>query len=410
VQSSQLLVEALNALDIDPFEHGLQIVDAHAFTAQPTLQPTTDNGQRTTNTSQPTWADIQGIGSYTPPLLPFPILPTRPTLICRLRSSVLIEQLARALASRYSAEHGITLARIADGRRNTWRVPLRELDQQTVDEHTCAYLPPLDPLADLRGADGPAYVVARLLGPGGCPWDHEQTHRSLRGALLEETHEVLEALDSGDMTALSEELGDLLLAVLVHSEMARQAGAFDQSDVYEHIAAKLIRRHPHVFGALSVTGTGEVLANWEAIKQAERAGKGKTPRGALDGIPPSLPALATAQELSRKAAKQGFEWQDIADVWEKIHEELDELSEAVGNAEPNENSRMHVVEEYGDVLFILVVLARWLQIDAESALREANTKFRRRFNYVEQQAQAQGRPLASLSLDEMVELWEEAKG
>jgi tetrapyrrole methylase family protein/MazG family protein len=252
-------------------------------------------------------------------------------------------------------------------------------------------------------------VFTRLLGPGGCPWDREQTHQSLRSSLLEETYEVLEALDADDMDALAEELGDLLGHIVSHSEMARQAGMFDLGDVCEGIATKLIRRHPHVFGDLSVSGTGEVLRNWDAIKQAERAEKGQAQRGTLDGIPAGLPALATAQELTRKAAKRGFDWPAPSDVWNKLEEELAELREAIALDESDADRGRQLEEELGDVLFAASNLARWLNVDAESALRVAGAKFRRRFAYVEQCAQEQGRELRELHIGELLALWEKAK-
>jgi tetrapyrrole methylase family protein/MazG family protein len=266
------------------------------------------------------------------------------------------------------------------------------------------HLPALPIASALRGPDGLAWVVARLLGPGGCPWDVRQSHRSLRSALLEEAHEVLEALDAGDMAALSEELGDLLLSVVVHSEMARQAGHFALEDVLEQIAAKLVRRHPHVFGDLAVDGEGAVLANWEQIKAAELAAKGKARESVLDGVPPSLPALAAAQKLGKKAARAGFNWRQMDEIWMKLREELDELAEAAA-----EGDRAHAGEELGDLLFVLTRLADWLGLDAETALREANGKFRRRFTGLEALAAAEGSSLKELTLEQLAPLWDQVK-
>jgi tetrapyrrole methylase family protein/MazG family protein len=314
---------------------------------------------------------------------------------------------------RYPAEHPVVLLHSAGvaGAERIRRVPLHELDhQRDLDHLTCAYLPSLAPLADLHGPEGIVAVFTRLLGPGGCPWDREQTHQSLRAALLEEAHEVLEALDADDMAALAEELGDLLGHIVSHSEMARQAGLFDLGSVYEGIAAKLIRRHPHVFGDLSVSGTGEVLRNWDAIKQAERAAKGQSQRGTLDGIPAGLPALATAQELTRKAAKAGFDWDDVQDAWDKLHEEIGEIREAAEAAQLTDAERARRLEdEFGDLLLIAAKLAWWLHVDAESALRKAGAKFRRRYAHVERQVQQQGRDLRELSIVEKAALWKEAK-
>ncbi|NTU83818.1 MAG: nucleoside triphosphate pyrophosphohydrolase [Chloroflexales bacterium] len=246
--------------------------------------------------------------------------------------------------------------------------------------------------------------MARLLGPGGCPWDVRQTHQSLRGALLEEAYEALEALDAGDMPALSEELGDILITIFAHSEMARQAGHFDLGDVFAQVVGKLIGRHPHVFGDVTVDGEGQVLRNWEQIKAAELAAKGRSRASALDGVPPGMPALVTAQKLGKKAARAGFNWAELPQVWAKLREELDELDEAAAAGDP-----AHAAEELGDALFVLTRLADWLHLDAEMALRDANQKFRRRFTHVESAAAAQGRALKELSLDELLALWGAAK-
>jgi tetrapyrrole methylase family protein / MazG family protein len=404
------------ALELDPLEHGLQLIDALDFVIaenQPEsvvrsqLSVAENDERRTTDGA---WAEIQGIGPYTPALLPFPLTPTRPALICQIYNRQVAAHVKLSLMERYPAEHPITLVRAAGvaGQEHRWQAPLHELDhQRDLDHLTCAYLPPLAALADLRGSEGIVAVFTRLLGPGGCPWDREQTHQSLRSALLEETHEVLEALDADDMEALAEELGDLLGHIVSHSEMARQAGLFDLGSVYEGIATKLIRRHPHVFGDLSVSGTGEVLRNWDTIKQAERAAKGQAQRGALDGIPAGLPALAIAQELTRKAAKHAFDWPELRLMWSKLHEEIDELHAAT-EASGDDRARQ-VEEELGDVLFATSNLARWLHVDAESALRMACTKFRRRFTYVEQQAQQQGRAMSEMRIDELLAFWKQAK-
>lgn len=254
-------------------------------------------------------------------------------------------------------------------------------------------------------------VVVRLLGPGGCPWDVQQTHQDLRAGLLEEAYEVLEALDAQDMPALAEELGDLLVQVLIQSEMARQAGHFDLGNVLEQITAKLVRRHPHVFGTLAVAGMGEVLGNWEAIKAQELAAKGRERTSALDGVPAGLPALAAAQKIGAKAARVGFDWPTLRETWAKVTEEFDELAQAqqAHAAAPSAASQAHVADECGDVLYVVVQLARWLGVDAESALRQANAKFRRRFRAVEQAAQARGQSIAALSLEEALALWAAAK-
>lgn len=405
------------ALALDPLERGLQLIDALD------LIPTTDELQRTSGAqaassdgrssvagdqSSESWASLHD-HEYTPPLLPFPLVATRPALICQIYSRRVASEVKLTLMERYPGDHPVSLVRAAGvaADERVWTVPLHELDHQDgLDHLTCAYLPPLAPLADLRGPEGVGYVVARLLGPGGCPWDREQTHKSLRSDLLEETHEVLEALDADDMGALSEELGDVLLGVLMHGEMARQAGEFDQGDIYAGIAAKLIRRHPHVFGDLSVAGSDEVLVNWDAIKQAERAEGGKAPRGLFDGIPPSLPALMAAQETVRKAVKAGFDASDPQWPWDKLREEIDELRAVAPAAGPADE---RAEEELGDLLLAVAKLSHQLKIDAESALRAATAKFRRRFAALERLLSEQGRDLKSIDTAAKLALWQQAK-
>ena len=363
-------------------------------------------GQGGPNAEVRSWAETQGRSPYAAPPAPFPLLPAAPAIIWGLGKDVDAPpgRLYDLLAWRYPPDHPLALLSLdAKGAATTTaQIPLRELATFTIHHSpfTILYLSALPIAADRRGPEGLHWVVARLLAPGGCPWDVRQTHQSLRGALLEEAHEVLEALDAGDMHGLSEELGDLLISVFAHSEMARQAGAFSVADVFGQVASKLIRRHPHVFGDLSVDGEAQVLQNWEQIKAAELAEKGRSRPSALDGVPPALPALATAQKLGKKAARAGFAWPDAEGAWAKLREELGELEAAVASGDA-----AHTAEELGDLLFIVSRLASYLSVDAEAALRDANAKFRRRFNFIEQ-----GRHLPDLSLDEMLALWREAKG
>ncbi len=417
------------ALAIDPLEHGLQLLDALDLVPQPldlaertgaaAAAPEAEELSAAAAAAAPlptdaAWSEIQGLGPYTPPLLPFPLAAGRPALLCQVYNRRVAADAKLSLLERYPADHPVTLVRAAGvaGEQRVWTVPLHELDHQDgLDHLTCAFLPALAPLADLRGPEGIGYVVARLLGPRGCPWDREQTHQSLRPELLEETYEVLEALDADDPAALAEELGDVLLSVLMHAEMGRQAGEFDLGDLYAGIASKLIRRHPHVFGSLSVGGSDEVLANWDAIKQAERAEGGKAPRGLFDGIPPGLPALAAAHELIRKAAKAGFDTDEQDWPWQKLHEEIDEVR-AAAYAERHANAaarHRRLEEEFGDLLLAAVKLGSKLQIDAESALRAAGAKFRQRFAAMQQLLAQQGRELRALSDAEKEALWQAAK-
>lgn len=398
---SRLLDAAAAALHVD-ITRGTQLWEAGALlaAARPAGLPGPSEAPAVRS-----YAETQGLGAYAPPAAPFPLAPAAPALIWWATGTADLAALAALLLQRYPAEHPVGLASLAaDGPAiEQQTATLAELGGPLIPHPSSFILLHVPPLAmDSRGAEGLAWVIARLLGPGGCPWDVRQTHRSLRGALLEEAYEALEALDAGDMQALSEELGDLLIAVFAHSEMARQAGHFDLGDVFAQISAKLVGRHPHVFGGLAVDGEGQVLRNWEQIKAAELAAKGRSRAGALDGVPPALPALAAAQELGKKAARAGFNWAELGQVWAKLREELDELAAASDPA--------HAAEELGDALFVLTRLADWLKIDAEVALRDANQKFRRRFTRLEAAAAAQGRALADMGLDELLALWDEAKG
>ncbi len=240
-------------------------------------------------------------------------------------------------------------------------------------------------------------VMAQLRAPEGCPWDREQSHRSLRPYLLEETYEALEAIDAEDWARLSDELGDVLLQVVFHAQLASERGDFDIEDVVAGIVAKLRRRHPHVFGTVSVSGADEVVDRWEQIKRGEAGCEGR--ESALDSIPESLPALQRAHKLQRRAARAGFDWDDIAGPRAKIDEELGEVAAA---------DAASVEHEIGDLLFAVVNYARFLGVEPESALRRANERFIRRFRSVERAAGSAER-LQAMSLDEMDELWEQAK-
>jgi tetrapyrrole methylase family protein/MazG family protein len=367
------------------------------------------------------WCETQGLAEYHPPVVPFPLQPGQSALVWGFARRTgqhdphEIFRLRDLLLRGYPAEHRLCLVcfDITGNTEHVQDVPLGELHAQEarISQRSALYIPPLPVGKQRRSFDGLHFVAAQLLGPGGCPWDVQQTHQSLRANLLEETYEVLEALDNGEMADLSEELGDLLFQVLVHSEMARQVGHFDIGDVLEQITSKLIRRHPHVFAALAVQDEAEVLRNWEHIKAQERASKGRQHSGALDGIPAALPALAAAQKTGSKAARAGFDWPTLGYIWDKLREELDELTHAHQDNERGSSpaTQAHLAEELGDALYVMAQLARWLGLDAESALREASSKFRRRFAHVEQAVQARGCTIHDLSLDEKVALWNDAK-
>lgn len=244
-------------------------------------------------------------------------------------------------------------------------------------------------------------IMKRLRAPGGCPWDAEQTHESLMRYLLEETYEVIEAIESKSPELLREELGDLLLQPVFHAAIAEEAGRFTMDDVIQTLCDKLIRRHPHVFGDLEITDSNAQIENWERIKKIEMGEKRKS---ALSGVPPQLPALLKAQKITEKAARVGFDWEHVDQVVAKVMEELHEFEEAMigGN-----NDRMEA--ELGDLLFAIVNLGRFLSINPEEALRKTINRFEHRFQYVEESLHTQGRQMNNTSLKEMDRLWEEAK-
>jgi tetrapyrrole methylase family protein/MazG family protein len=248
-------------------------------------------------------------------------------------------------------------------------------------------------------------IMARLRRS--CPWDREQTHESLVRYLIEETFEVVEAIESGDEDDICEELGDLLFQVVFHAQLGTERGKFSVADVIDSLTNKMIRRHPHVFGDVAVASVDQVWANWEQLKALERTGQRRSSK--LDGIPEALGALARGQKMQEKAARVGFDWTSARQITLKLAEELAELAEAREQAGPAERDDAHVREELGDVLFTVVNLARRLGIDAEGAMRDANRKFDRRFRYMETSALADGRPLTEMSLDELEQLWQLAK-
>jgi len=250
---------------------------------------------------------------------------------------------------------------------------------------------------DLNKFDTLVAIIARLRGKDGCPWDKEQTHQTLRGNLLSETYEVLAALDEGNAAALCEELGDLLLQIVLHAQIAKDDGEFQIDDVVKSISTKLIRRHPHIFGTKKVKDAEEVMHNWEALKSQERE-EGKS---MLAGVPKEMPALAYAYEISRRAVRVGFKWKNLDGVLEKLLEEVKEIKEAKNQAEK--------AQEIGDLLFTMVNYARWEGVDPEAALREANQKFFRRFTAVEELARKRSKELQKLSFKEWDDLWEEVK-
>ena len=254
-------------------------------------------------------------------------------------------------------------------------------------------------------------IQARLRAPGGCPWDREQTHQTLRTYLIEEAYEVLDAIEKGNAREMAEELGDLLLQVLFHADIAREAGAFDISTVITGIQDKLIRRHPHVFGNVKADTAEEVLRNWVQLKAKEKGAESAggaapkaSPPSVLDRVPRSLPALLEAYQMTRRAGQVGFDWEHVEGIFDKLKEESQELESALAASD-----RRAAEEEVGDILFAAVNLARFLEIDPEVALKHANLKFKERFHDMEREAARLGQNLSKLSKDELETLWESAK-
>jgi tetrapyrrole methylase family protein/MazG family protein len=328
-----------------------------------------------------------------------PLSPDRPALIGQVYSAVVASDVKLTLLNAYPDDHPVVLLHGAGtGEAVLERVPLHEIDRsQAIGLLTSLYVPP----RPNRGAlESFQETVAHLRAPDGCPWDREQTHQSLAPHLMEEAYEALHALDADDMPGLREELGDLLLQIVLQAQIAAEEGDFQMSDVIAGIDEKLIRRHPHVFGEVEVSGVEQVLHNWETLKRAEREEDG-TGKGLLDGVPLNLPALAQAAEIQRRVARVGFDWPALEGVQAKVAEELNELLEAEG-----EDRR---AAEMGDVLFAVVNYARWLEVDPEAALRQAARRFRHRFGEIERTARKAGTPLDGMSADEMDRLWEAAK-
>jgi tetrapyrrole methylase family protein/MazG family protein len=324
--------------------------------------------------------------------------PDRAALVAQLHSQLLASDVKLVLLSQYPAEHRVALVRAAGTATESLRwLPLEELDHSNeFDAVTSLYIPPLPRSASLEAFQD---VVARLRAPDGCPWDREQTHRSLRRHVLEEAYEVLAALDGDNAGALREELGDLLLQIVLQAQIASEGGEFRLSDVLADLQEKIVRRHPHVFGDAKVSSVDEVLHRWEELKDAERPAGSSA--GGLTGVSADLPALSHAYEIQDRAARVGFDWPQVEGVLDKISEEIEELRSA-GEAEGRER-------EFGDLLFSLVNLSRWLGIDPESSLRGANARFRRRFAGMDERVRAAGRRLADLRPEEWESLWVQVK-
>ena len=329
---------------------------------------------------------------------PFP--PNFPAVIAQIHSRQVASDVKLCLMANYPDVHRVHLVHAAGTPQQlVEEMALYEIDRvDDIGLLTCLFVPPLEPETSFEAFQE---VIANLRAPDGCPWDREQTHQSLRSHLLEETYELIAAIDVEDSQAMREELGDLLLQILLHAQIGSEFGEFNMAEILESIHKKIVSRHPHVFGDLELADAGRVVENWERIKELERAENGKEDSSLLDGIAMTLPALVQSEKYQQRAAHVGFDWPDIEGVWDKLNEELKEVDNAGDGVERS--------AEIGDVLFAIVNLARWFNVDPESALREANLRFRKRFHYIERQARAQGRSVVDLSLEEMEVLWQQAK-
>ena len=379
------------ALGIDPIA-GLRIIDAQDFGA------------------------IADAGQY-------------PLMITQVYSQLVASDLKIALMENLPDEYELYFLRNMGLEDEECRpVKLFELDRQPKMDHlTSVYIPPMgedenmpcgimafgedeeeeavENMVDTASFDDvdiqPLVDVMRTLRePGGCPWDREQTHASIRSNMIEEVYEYLEAVDAEDTEGMREELGDILMQIVFHARMAEEAGHFDLQDVIDEVVDKLIRRHPHVFGETKVTGSDEVLVNWEAIKKTEKTER----KHVLDGVTQGLPALLRAYKLQSKAAKVGFDWPDVKGVWDKVQEELVELQDALASGD-----RAAAENELGDVLFALVNYARHQKIEPEVALNGTNNRFAKRFAHVESCVEESGKAWQDFSLDELDQFWDEAK-
>jgi tetrapyrrole methylase family protein/MazG family protein len=368
----------LSAAGVDPVACGLQLLDAGSVVADYFGA----GGGRQPFAERSRWVDA-----------------TQLALIAQLDSPRLAAGLKLALLESYPPDHAVVLVRAGQAER----LSLVGLDRAPVDHLTSLVVPPLARLEDMVSFETLRYVVARLRAPGGCPWDREQTHETLKRELLEEAYEAVDAIErgsvSGDWTNLAEELGDVLMNVLLHTQIAAEDQRFWLEDVLRGINTKLIRRHPHVFGDVSVSSTADVLANWDRIKRAEKGERDDASR--LGEVPAALPALIRAQALQRRATRTGFTWPSIDGVWAKLEEEIGEVREAGTDAER--------ADEVGDVLWMAAELANWLQVDAEEALRRATDRFVARFRAMERLAAERAERFEELGVERQIELWQAVK-
>ncbi len=343
-----------------------------------------------------TLVDALELGSLHTPAFP----PDKPVLVAQIYNRSIASDVKLTLNAVYPDKHPVRLVHAAGTAQQLIEdLPLYAIDRSdSIGLLSVLYVPPLDTETSLEGFQE---IIAYLRAPEGCPWDREQTLKTLGPMLLEEVYEALDALDSDDMDGLREELGDVLFTLTMFAQIGSEEGVFSMAEVVQGIHRKLVRRHPHVFGEVTVTDSQGVLRTWEDIKAAERKQKGKPKdKGILDGLPKSLPGLTSAQTYQERAAHVGFDWPDIAGVREKVLEEWREVETA---------SPEGLEGELGDLLFSVVNLVRWHKLDAETVLRKTNQRFYKRFKHIEAGARALGKAMTEMTLEEMEALWQEAK-
>jgi len=325
-------------------------------------------------------------------------------IFCQVYDRFIASEVKLALLEDLPADYQVTIVEAAGSEmEKLTTMPLEELDHTLeVNNLTSVYIPPAPTQLLNHTFSRLREIITALRAPGGCPWDREQTHETLREYAIEEVYELIDAIDQQDDEGIVEELGDVLLQVMLHSQVGEDDGYFMIDDVIKAVTDKMIHRHPHVFANAEADTVEQVYKNWDALKQEE---KGTQRQSVLDGVPKSLPALAKASKLQKKAAKVGFDWTDVKEIWDKLEEEILEVNEAIDRKEHDE-----VEQEFGDVLFVLANLARYYKVNPEIALNRTNQKFTSRFSYIEQQLEKQGKDIKATTLEEMDQYWNQAKG
>ncbi|MFC4558561.1 nucleoside triphosphate pyrophosphohydrolase [Virgibacillus kekensis] len=324
-------------------------------------------------------------------------------VFCQVYDQFVASEVKLALLEDLPPEYSVTIVTAAGSEQEKiTTIPLEELDRSVeVNNLTSVYVPPAPSHLLNHRFEHLREVIAVLRGPDGCPWDKKQTHESLREYVIEEVYEFIEAVDQQDDEGIIEELGDILLQVMLHSQIGEDDGYFTVDDVIRSITDKMIHRHPHVFGDTSISTVDELYQTWDALKKEE---KGDQRKSVLDGVSVGLPALAKAYKLQKKAAKVGFDWDNVDDIWDKLHEEVDEVKEAVESQEQE-----HLEKEIGDVLFVLANISRYYKINPEIALNLTNQKFLSRFSFIEEQLNERGKDINETPLEEMDYYWNQAK-